>query len=278
MSKLIFKVAYLGWNYHGFQIQPRVKTIEGELVKAFSKIGIKLRSLHEYASRTDAGVSAVSQIIAVKVGREILEKVTAYGLMWLNNLLPDDIRLWAYTIVADDFNLRKNIVWREYIYLSRLEFKPYMTKTLEEIRRIISSREYDYKSIAKPEKGSSLRKIEFRWSILDNMLVFRFRARSFYKYLVRRLSLIFEKILLREISIETLKKALTGMVNLHSIGLAPPQNLILWNIYLPLQFIVDRHSLKSILTMINRRYSEYLAKTHILHLFKDRFEHEIRVV
>ena len=278
MSKLIFKVAYLGWNYHGFQIQPRVKTIEGELVKAFNKIGIKLRSLHEYASRTDAGVSAVSQIIAVKVGREILEKVTAYGLMWLNSLLPEDIRLWAYTIVADDFNLRKNIVWREYIYLSRLEFKPYMTKTLEEIRRIISSREYDYKGIAKPEKGSSLRKIEFRWSILDNMLVFRFRARSFYKYLVRRLSLIFEKILLREISIETLKKALTGMVNLHSIGLAPPQNLILWNIYLPLQFIVDRHSLKSILTMINRKYLEYLAKTHILHLFKDRFEHEIRVV
>ncbi len=40
MSKTAFKVAYIGTHFHGFQRQPQLPTVEGELIKAFKRAGV----------------------------------------------------------------------------------------------------------------------------------------------------------------------------------------------------------------------------------------------
>ena len=66
--RIAFKLAYLGNNYHGFQIQPDVTTVEGELFKALKTMNIfddPHDANYSYAGRTDKGVHALEQVIAL---------------------------------------------------------------------------------------------------------------------------------------------------------------------------------------------------------------------
>ena len=86
---LIARCAYLGFSYRGFQKQPNVLTIQHMLQEAFKRSGYS--GAIKYASRTDAGVSAIDQVIALRTeNREIFMKA--------RNELPADIRLYAFLI------------------------------------------------------------------------------------------------------------------------------------------------------------------------------------
>ena len=61
MRKWALRLGYFGWNYHGFQRQPGLRTIEGVVLGALKR---KLGEIQDYsyASRTDRGVSSLSLI------------------------------------------------------------------------------------------------------------------------------------------------------------------------------------------------------------------------
>ncbi len=118
MDNIALEVEYIGKNYSGFQKQPDVPTIEGELEKALYKTfnnDIKL----VYAGRTDAGVHAFGQVISFYADNKIdignLPKV-------LNYHLPEDISISSAKVVPYDFHARfsaKSKVYRYIIYNNR---------------------------------------------------------------------------------------------------------------------------------------------------------------
>ena len=59
-TRLHFRIGYLGDAFHGSQIQPDVRTVQGELIHAFEKLGWISKDADEHnlvlSSRTDAGV------------------------------------------------------------------------------------------------------------------------------------------------------------------------------------------------------------------------------
>ena len=59
-TRLHFRIGYLGDAFHGSQIQPDVRTVQGELIHAFEKLGWISKDAEEHnlvlSSRTDAGV------------------------------------------------------------------------------------------------------------------------------------------------------------------------------------------------------------------------------
>jgi tRNA pseudouridine38-40 synthase len=80
-------IEYDGSDYHGWQIQPQRRTIQGELTKAISElIGWKVRVCG--TSRTDAGVSAVGQIALIQIDSPIPTENLAKAI---NDRLPSDI-------------------------------------------------------------------------------------------------------------------------------------------------------------------------------------------
>ncbi len=72
-----FKVAYFGWDYHGFAVQEITgKTIESELFRALTLTRlIESRETSNYhrCGRTDKGVSAFSQVVSIDVRTNRME-------------------------------------------------------------------------------------------------------------------------------------------------------------------------------------------------------------
>jgi len=106
------RVAYDGTNYAGFQIQPKDPTIQGELEKAIAKIlGTEIR-VHG-ASRTDAGVHAVGQVVSFRAATTLpageLERA-------MNALLPGDIRAWMLMERDNGFHARFSAWMKRYAY------------------------------------------------------------------------------------------------------------------------------------------------------------------
>ena len=80
-------LAYDGTEFHGWQAQPRVRTVQETVERAIDAMGIQ-RSRVRGCSRTDAGVHAEGQVAAFATEREISARGWTLGL---NGLLPDDV-------------------------------------------------------------------------------------------------------------------------------------------------------------------------------------------
>ncbi|MCX6355188.1 MAG: tRNA pseudouridine(38-40) synthase TruA [Candidatus Aureabacteria bacterium] len=106
-------VEYDGTNYQGWQVQPDVPTIQGELERAIHKItGEKVR-VHG-AGRTDAGVHALGQVANFPLSHPMpCEKMR----LALNAVLPRDIVLHEVEEADGTFHARYSARLKRYRYL-----------------------------------------------------------------------------------------------------------------------------------------------------------------
>jgi tRNA pseudouridine38-40 synthase len=106
-------VEYDGTEFAGFQVQPGVRTVQGELETALARLTGGTRQPVDGAGRTDAGVHATGQVIsftyAGRLGPEDLGGA-------LNGLLPHDVAVRDVRRVARAFQPRYAARYREYRY------------------------------------------------------------------------------------------------------------------------------------------------------------------
>eukprot|EP01017_Pseudomicrothorax_dubius_P027427 TRINITY_DN3160_c0_g1_i2.p1 TRINITY_DN3160_c0_g1~~TRINITY_DN3160_c0_g1_i2.p1 ORF type:complete len:267 (+),score=66.74 TRINITY_DN3160_c0_g1_i2:142-942(+) len=119
-QKVALKVAYIGVKYQGYARQDHSdNTIEAKLIDALKK-GKLIEKLEDTdytrAGRTDKGVSAFGNVIALKL-RAAADGAPPYDYTRImNGCLPQDIRILGHTNVAETFNARYDCVRREYRY------------------------------------------------------------------------------------------------------------------------------------------------------------------
>lgn len=103
MRRILLTVAYDGTDFHGWQLQPGVRTVEGELNKCLSEL---LNATIQVigASRTDAGVHAMGNLAVFDTESNIPGEKFAYAL---NCRLPGDVKIQASKEVEADFHPRK---------------------------------------------------------------------------------------------------------------------------------------------------------------------------
>lgn len=112
VKRVMLTVAYDGTNYHGWQLQPNVITIESELNRALSDLfGEKIKVIG--ASRTDTGVHALGNIAVFDTESRMPADKVAYAL---NQRLPEDIRIQESREVAIDFHPRHQNSRKTYEY------------------------------------------------------------------------------------------------------------------------------------------------------------------
>lgn len=106
------RVAYDGTAYAGFQLQPDQPTVQGGIEKALCKVLDGEVRVHG-ASRTDAGVHALGQMISFRHETTLpageIERAA-------NALLDRDIRIGLVLERDDDFHARFSAKGKNYIY------------------------------------------------------------------------------------------------------------------------------------------------------------------
>jgi tRNA pseudouridine38-40 synthase len=103
---------YDGTDFHGWQIQDDLRTVQGELTRVLSLLDGHEVTVHG-SGRTDAGVHAEGQMASVELQREITpQKLRAA----INGNLPGDIRVLFADRAPGDFHARYSALSKTYIY------------------------------------------------------------------------------------------------------------------------------------------------------------------
>ena len=103
---------YDGTDFHGWQMQSELRTVQGELTRALSLIDGREVVVHG-SGRTDAGVHAEGQVASAHLQRDISpEKLRAA----INGNVAPDLRVLSAEIVAADFHARYSACGKTYVY------------------------------------------------------------------------------------------------------------------------------------------------------------------
>jgi tRNA pseudouridine38-40 synthase len=112
MRNIKLTIAYDGTDFHGWQCQPGVPTIQGALNDVVRKITEEKAVVHG-ASRTDAGVHALGQVAHFKTNSALS---AAEFQRALNALLPPAIRIVEAEEVGMEFHSRWQAQGKTYRY------------------------------------------------------------------------------------------------------------------------------------------------------------------
>lgn len=113
--KLLLRIAYVGTHFHGFQVQPKLRTVQGTLQKVLEDFfGEKL--MLTGASRTDAGVHARDFALTVE-GRLFPGMPPEKLPLAIAPYLPPDLSVLSAVAVPDSFHPRYDVLYKEYQYL-----------------------------------------------------------------------------------------------------------------------------------------------------------------
>jgi len=105
-------IQYDGTDFHGWQTQGELRTVQGELTRAISLIEGRPIIIHG-SGRTDAGVHAEGQVANFVAYREITpEKLRSA----INGNVEKDLRVINVELVSDDFHARYSAIQKTYIY------------------------------------------------------------------------------------------------------------------------------------------------------------------
>lgn len=122
--KYFAKINYLGTAFHGFQVQPGLRTVQGELSLALeSAFGVPCKVTG--CSRTDAGVHANEFCITIENdGGTIPPDKLPVAVA---RFLPNDISLYYAEECDKDFHPRYDVSSKEYLYriINRNIFDPF---------------------------------------------------------------------------------------------------------------------------------------------------------
>lgn len=203
---IALRFAYMGWNYNGlnFQYDPTpLPTVEEAILEAMKKA--KLITDADPAAcefsrcgRTDKGVSALNQVISLRVRsnldsqeqaeRACDEKELPYVTI-LNALLPLDIRITAVCLrPPEGFDARFSCVYRHYKYVFSGE-----NLNIEAMTEAASNfeGEHDFRNFCKVDGSKQItnhRRVIHSAKILplqDNFFVFDLKGSAFLWHQVR---------------------------------------------------------------------------------------------
>lgn len=187
-------LSYEGTNYHGYQRQPKLTTVQSELEKAIFKM-TNQEIVTFAASRTDKGVHAIGQVVHFDTDLKI-EPLT--WVRSLNYLLPDDIKVLKVIKTSNQFHSRHSAKSKIYHYrLSKKEsdifkqrfesFYPNLDYNLIRQAMLDVIGEHDFCAFAKEEKNKPTIKIIYSFKIKETKDAYTFvvHGNNFLRYMVR---------------------------------------------------------------------------------------------
>jgi len=236
--RIAVKFAYNGRKFHGFARQPNVATIEEKIIKVLIKHGLiedVIESKLRYASRTDKGASAFSNVIAFNTRsfkKNIIKNIS---------LEYKDIVFYGVKEVELEFNPR---------YAKQRIYRYYLPKCCLDIESLIATTsmftgKHDFSNFARVESNKdpirTINNIVFTED--GNFIRVDFSAQTFLWHQIRRIISAILRIEKGKLEKDQIKKALSKPDKRVNFGLAPAEPLILKDIIYDFDFEYDENFL-----------------------------------
>ncbi|MBB6062260.1 tRNA pseudouridine38-40 synthase [Thermosipho japonicus] len=242
MKRFAIEFAYDGTKFFGYQGQPNVRTVQGDLEDALERI-FKERIYTQAAGRTDAGVHANGQVAAFNCPIERLTEKDIKNA--LNANLPDDIYVKKAWIVDKNFNPRfaatkriyhyfistseKDVFMRNYVWNFRYDLD------VEAMRKAASflEGEHDFSSFKKGKDEKNPVRTIYRIRILTlkkGLILIRVEGRSFLRSMVRNIVGSLVRVGLGQWKPEKILEVLEKRSRQEAAGTAPPHGLYLYKV------------------------------------------------
>lgn len=259
--RIALKVGYIGTNYHGFQKQPDVRTIEGELFASLFKLDL-IHDPHDAnyiaSGRTDKGVHALGQVIAFDTP---IPELAIPGA--INSNLPRTIWTWARANVPDDFDPRRDAKYREYMYIipEKLDIS-----LLNSASGLIEGR-HDFSNFITPEKERSSSTIVYDLKIrtVGEFTIMEIRADHFLWHMVRKIATALKMIGNGKRDGSWLEKMLAPCEFHEALEPAPANGLILKNVgYTDIDWKEDSYARKKVSQNLEEEFLWHSVMAQIL--------------
>ncbi len=257
MTDYLARLFYLGDYYFGSQVQPGLKTVQGELIDAVqiwskephSKQTVRL------SGRTDRGVHSFGQLVLLSTEKSL-------NIDQINKHLPDDIILWAKTRAPEGFRPRSSALLRHYRYYLGSTWDNIDQNLVKEgISHIIGSK--DFNLLSKPDEGRNTITTVLNITIGSDSGIryLDVYGTSFLWKFVRKTVTLLTQIGLSQIEPEVILDVLKGKGKRGGIEPAPPENLILMETVVPFSFTPSKYGLRRIQKVVTNRL-EFIRRTN----------------
>lgn len=239
-----FTIEYDGSAFYGWQRQPGVRTVEGELETALSELYQQPIDLAGQG-RTDRGVHARAQTAHADLPDRFPPERILYAL---KGLLPRDIAIRDVELCADNFHARfdasarsysyhittqQTALCRNYLWFCYLDPDPEILKQTAE--KVTGT--HDFLNFCIPpdnEMQTTLSTVtESRWEVVNEgeRLIYHITANRFLRHMVRRIVGSMVQAAAGKITMDQFDSLLAGTQTKQKGFAAPPEGLILEKVH-----------------------------------------------
>ncbi len=229
-------IEYDGSAFAGWQLQPKERTVQGEIEKALQAI-LEQEIRVTGSGRTDAGVHAEGQVAHFDANQ------SPNGINWmkaLNSVLPEDVVVREVAEVKPDFNARFTAKRRGYRYQIHLGptalgrahswtvFYDLDFSLLERCAALLPG-QHNFSAFCSEEERDKREAIVFtaNWKKEENFLYFNITASRFLRGMVRMLVGTMVEVARGFLSLEAFQKLLQNPEGKKGGPLAPAGGLFL---------------------------------------------------
>ncbi len=215
--RLAYLVFYDGTCFRGFVGGP--SSVEAHLRRALANLcdldadEVKIRC----ASRTDPGVTAIGNVIAVDLPRYVRPEE-------INSKLPECLRVWGVAEVSADFNPRSAYL-RRYVYIKPHEGED-VEITREAARLFIGKHDFSNFQIIDEELSPVTEIYNISVELRGNVLLYVFEGSGFRNKMIRKIVWVLTQVGLGKMSLDTLRKLINVEVR-KTVPSAPAEGLVL---------------------------------------------------
>lgn len=247
--RLRIDLAYVGSDFFGWQIQTELRTVQGELTDALTRL-LGRRAVPVGAGRTDTGVHARCQVAHLGVNSpEEVERV----MRALPSMVPRDISIVHIRPVPGEFNACRTATARRYSYHlleGRDIFRPHCwqlgrrldRQAMDQAAKYLLGR-HDFTSFCKArsqKEGGNLCNVDlckFEWA--EDSAIFHVRANRFLHHMVRIVISLLVETGLGVRSAGEVQEILQARRRDRAGKMAPPQGLFLEEVSYPADLQAD---------------------------------------
>ena len=232
-------LGYHGDAFHGSQVQPDIRTVEGALIRALERLDWWREGCLEMSSRTDAGVSVRMNLARIDLPTEVARSIEETNLLRaMNDNLPIGMVVWSARGISEKAHIRYPTS-RHYLFRTEVMHDWPREVDAEVFAEACSlfEGEHNFTNMCRLEEGKDPMRIIDEcspWLSSNGRVIgISVRSRAFLWNQVRRIASAISGVVSGRNTLDDIRTALDNPEDPIDLGRSPSDGLVLWSIENP---------------------------------------------